>query len=929
MTRGHPKTEDEDTQEILRGGEEGESSRRERRKGSGPLGRLANLEAVVVILALISLIVLVPLRGLASGVPVLPFLATLALFLIPGLLISRVALDEDFQGVSRLPVATVFSVGIFGVLAIPFLVLHRSFNEYLLVCAAVLFISLGFALYRVFFRDSSGAMESDSAKTLTDLLWVPFTVLAGALAYASTVLQEEPNGDSWIYLSYVRDYTSSNNLAIENPILGGQAADSYISFRTTINGWLMEQAAFSKISGLAPVDLVFDYLAPTLIVLSLLAVYALAKLLLGKGPALIAASLMALFFLVDLQATIPTAFLSPGNDFVARATEDKYVARFLFLPVSLGMAVLYLRERKLRYLALFTFICWSAIVVHPIGLVLIGISVAGLGFFHLISNFREGGSWKAVLGLGVAVTSISLPPIVYLAATGSPLLSRASDSRTSQLLTETWISSKRLMEVGESSYIMHPSLLLNPAVIAAYALSVSFVIFRLRRNLAAQLLLGILVFAPLFIYVPPISTPLANIVGPWVLVRLSWPISLAAPLVIGWVVWVVLQYLGARLENTGIGVMRHARSLLPLLIVVLLLAVTSPAGLAAVRSANESGEVPQAQSSCFDPVFPWMQDNITESTTVLAPYEENSCIPAYDAEANVVALRGLSRGNQAEQELFDFYGSYTVSAQDEQLLRREGVGYVLVSANSPLDAQLGHLPGFTALDSPGVRYRLYSVDQDSLTETASVTANTLMRNGDFDAAADAYIVALDGDADDQFLGYMGLGVWNAIQDLYADAAANYEQALQTDPTPALYPLLSDAYSSAGEPDLARLALENGVNRFPENIELRIDLGTRLASQDPAAAVEVQREVVEMSPEVPEYRIKLGSYLASNGEDEDADQQFDYAISKDPLSAQIHADVGLANQVSGREKAAVRHYERALELNPNFKEARDRLENLRG
>ena len=929
MTRGRPKTGDEDTQEILRGEEEGETSRRVRRKDSGIIGRLANLEAVVLLLALVSLIVLIPLRGLVSGAPVLPFLATLALFLIPGLLISRVIPDEGFKGVSRLPVAVVFSAGIFGVLAVPFLVFHRSFVEYLLVCAVVLAVSLGFALYRTFLKVPLETVRSDSPKTLTDLLWIPFAGLAGALAYASTVLQEKPNGDSWIYLAYVRDYTSSNSLAIENPILGGQAADSYISFRTTINGWLMEQAAFSKISGLAPVNLVFDYLAPTLIVISLLAVYTLARMLLGKGPALIAGSLMALFFLIDLQATIPTAFLSPGNDFVARVTEDKYVARFLFLPVSLGVAVLYLRERKLRYLAMFTFICWSVMIVHPIGLVLIGISAAGLGFFHLIVNFRDSSSWKAVLGLGGAVASIAVPPLVYLAATGSPLLSRATDSGTAQLLTKTWVSSKRLMAIGGDSYIMHPSLLLNPAVIAAYALSVSFVIFRLRRNLAAQLLLGMLAFTPLFIYVPPISTPLANIVGPWVLVRLSWPISLAAPLVIGWVVWEVLEYVGSRLENTGISVTRYSRALLPVLVMVLLVAVTSPTSLAAVRSADKSGEIPQGQSSCFDPVFPWMQKNITEPTTVLAPYQENSCIPAYTADANVVALRSLSRSKRVEQELFGFYGSYTVNVQDEQLLRREGVGYVLVSANSPLDAQLGHLPGFTALDSPGKRYKLYSVDQNSLAETNSVTANTLMRSGSFDVAANTYAAALGGDANEQFLGYMGLGLWNAIQNLYPDAAANYEQALRIYPTPTLYPLLSNAYSSAGEPDLARLALENGVKRFPENVALRTDLSALLASQDPAAAVAVQREVVKMFPEVPEYRIKLGSYLASNGEDKAADRQFDYAISKDPLSARMHSDVGLANQVSGRKEAAIRHYERALELNPNFGEARDRLAKLRG
>ncbi|MGB3634675.1 MAG: DUF6077 domain-containing protein, partial [Rubrobacteraceae bacterium] len=500
MQHSSSRAAEADTQELPGVGGKRRVSRRKRRRDSGPLRLLLTFEGLTLLLALVALIVLVPLRGLLSPVPALLFLAALVLFLIPGLLVSKTILNTDFPGASRLPAAFALSTGLFGIAAVPFLALQRSFTEYLLVCGIILALALGFAIYRLVMRESSGAEVIDSPSgTLSDLLWVPFVGLAGMLAYVSAVMEEEPNGDSWIYLSYVRDYTNSDNLTLYNPILGGQAADSYLSFRTSINGWLMEQSLLSRVSGIPPVNLVLDYLAPTLVVISLLAAYALAHILLGKGPALLAVSLMALFFLVDLQSTIPTAFLSPGNDFVARVTEDKYVTRFLFLPISLGVAVLYLRERKLRYLGVFLFLCWSLVIIHPIGLILMGISVAGLGFFHLIPNFRDRASWKAVLGLGAAVSSIAVPPLLYLIATGSSLLSRLSDSDVTRSLIENWAASKRLLVIGEDSYMMHPSLLLNPAMIAAYALGISFVIFRLRRSFAAQLLLGVLVFTPLLI----------------------------------------------------------------------------------------------------------------------------------------------------------------------------------------------------------------------------------------------------------------------------------------------------------------------------------------------------------------------------------------------------------------------------------------------
>lgn len=907
----------------------GHESRKARRRRRERDRRLRRPELFALLLLLGSLLIVGPLRGVLEPVPLVLFLAALWIFLFPGLFLARVALSDGFAGVARFPAAFVLSTGLFGLIGVPVLLLHRSLWEYLLICGAVLILTLIVAVRRLRGPDPAQPKEPGAAYgTVSWLLWLPFLGLTTVLAYVSTVVREAPNRDSWIYLAYVRDHTSADRLAFYDPILGDQATGSYISFRTTTNGWLLEQAALSRISGIAPVDLVLQYLAPTLVVLSLLAVYALARILFGRSAALLAGTITALIFLVDLHATIPTAFLSPGNDFVARVTEDKYLARFLFLPVSLSLAVLYLRERRLWYLAIFTFVCWSVAVVHPIGLMLIGISSAGLGFFHLIANYRQAGSWGGVLGLGAAITSIAVPPVLYLLATDSPLLSRLS-SNVAESLIRTWAASKRLLIIGGDSYVMHPALVLNPAVVTAYALCVSFVIFRLKRDLAAQTLLGVLAFTPLLIYVPPVSTPLAEIVGPWVLVRLSWPISLAVPLVLSWVLWELLSYARARLESSSASIVRHSSVFLPILLVVVLVAATSPVSFAAIRTADEFGEVPIDEASCYDPVFSWMQSEITEPTTVLAPYKENSCVPAYAANANVVTLRGLSRDDRAARDLRSFYNSSVLGEQNLQLVRRMEAGYVLLPKDSPLNAQLRHLPGFAALDNPGERYDLYRVDQSALTETPAVVANGYLKTGAFDDAVDNYTAALQEDPDEQFLAYVGLGLLSSQRESYPEAASYFEEALAIDPRePTLYPLLSNAYAEAGEPDLARLALENGVQRFPERVELRASLSDFLASLDPEAAVEVQRGVVETFPEVPEYRIKLGSLLSLSGDEDAAARQFQIAIEKAPLSAELHFEVGIANELAERNAAAIGHYERALELNPNLQEARERLENLR-
>ncbi len=908
-----------------------EASRQPRSVGSRQNFRRAapfwNVEALVLAVGLVSLLIVL-LGSLFGAASALTFLASVGLFLVPGFLASHLILGDAFTGLARLPVAFVLSTGVFGLLGVPLLVLNLGFGLYLLICGLVLAGTLALAAYRLFKMEHlQGKAEAFSFS----LLWLPFAGLSAVLAYASTVTVEEPNGDSWVYLAYVREHLGGGRLAVSDAIFGLQGGDLYLSTRTMLNGWLLVQTALSWVSGVPPVELVLDYLAPVLVIVSLLAVYSLVRLLLGREAALFVGSLTALLLLVDLQATVQTAFMSSGHEIVARVTEDKYVTRFLFLPVALGLSFLYLKERKLRYLLVFAFLCWSVAVVHPIGLVFIGVCAAGFGFFHLVSNLRDGGAWKRVLLLGAAVSSIALPPLIYLLATGSPLLSRlegSADSSTAQALVSLWADSKRLLVLGEDGYMMHPALLLNPVVFLAYALGVPFLIVKLKESLAARLLLGALVFTAALIYVPFFSTPLAKAVGPWVLFRFSWIISLAAPIVLGWMVLELIGYLNTRFAGRRPWLPGHVARALPLLVVVVLVAAAAPVAWASVRSANELDEVPQDGASCYDPTFGWMREEIEEPLTVLAPYEENSCIPAYSA-AEVLTFRGTSPGG-----LQDAAGSFflpgTLGEEDVQFLLENEVDYVLMPSGSPLNAQIHHLPGVTPLDNPGRRYRVYEIDRNALTATPAVSANTLLDSEDLAGAGASYSSALAGGADEQFLAYVGLGTTYTRQGLYEEAAASYEQALSIYPEePTLYPLLSGAYGSAGNQGLARLALENAVERFPEDVSLRTELSNLLADGDRGAAVEVQRGVVETFPEVPDHRIRLGNILNLAGESGAAEEQFRKAIAQNPLSAELHSQVGFANQTSGEREAAIRHYERALDLNPSLQEAQQGLEEVRG
>lgn len=160
------------------------------------------------------------------------------------------------------------------------------------------------------------------------------------------------------------------------------------------------------------------------------------------------------------------------------------------------------------------------------------------------------------------------------------------------------------------------------------------------------------------------------------------------------------------------------------------MAIGAPAAVAGVKGAYRAYETALNGASCFDPILPWMRDNLDTPTVVLAPDAFNTCIPAYSARANVVSFRGglvlgvlpaLERRVPGQIEVprsaYDvrkfFSGGLTVD-EAVRILRRYKVDYVLIPASSPLNGPLERLSGLAIADTPGERYNLYTVDRNEL-----------------------------------------------------------------------------------------------------------------------------------------------------------------------------------------------------------------------
>ncbi len=694
--------------------------------------RTRSLDLSVVLLSAGALFLLGPLRGVIEAFSLVPFLSTLVLFMAPGMLLSHWFLNEHFSGAALVPVSFVISTGIFGLLGVPMLILQGSLEVYLWVAGAIVAASLAAAAVRVLRRrtpaeDKGGAAASSSSSWL----WVPFVLLSAALAAVSRSRVPTSYDDMWIYLAWVREFLSTDNLALYEPYFGNEVGLS----RARINGWLLEQAALSRVSGIDPIELVLRYLAPTLVVVALLAFYALARTLFkNEAAALFAGCLCALFYLVNLDASL----LSFGSEFIGRVAEDKFAARFVFLPVALALAVAFLESRKTRYLWVFAFICGAVMAVHPVGLAIIGLSMAGFGLVYLTVNWREREAWTMMVGLGVTILSVVLVPAIFVfLVTGESLTAVLSDADINSgdpdvLANMVFVrpERERIFELGEGLYMMHPSLLLDPVILGSFLLGLPFLLRRMKRSLAAELLVGVLLLVTVVCYVPQVATYVGDhVVVPGQLWRLAWPIPLAALLIAGWMAWETTRRAEGCLNRLGIT--PSVTRFLPLVLLGALMWVAAPASVTGAEDVHRSEEIAQSPRSCFDPVFRWIGANIKEPSVVLAPDEENTCIPAYSASANVVSLRGgtvlgvlpilerrvpgrieVPRGTVDVRSFF----SGPALVESVQILHRHKVDYVLLYESPSLGKQLGRLPGTTAIVTPGERYSLYAVNHQKRDE---------------------------------------------------------------------------------------------------------------------------------------------------------------------------------------------------------------------
>jgi tetratricopeptide (TPR) repeat protein len=189
----------------------------------------------------------------------------------------------------------------------------------------------------------------------------------------------------------------------------------------------------------------------------------------------------------------------------------------------------------------------------------------------------------------------------------------------------------------------------------------------------------------------------------------------------------------------------------------------------------------------------------------------------------------------------------------------------------------------------------------------------------------------------------GMGRVALAKKNYQDAAKYFEEALQLDPAASSihYPL-STAYRVLGQTLQADDHLRQRGDvpvMTPDPLMQEVDalLETALAYESRglrsfetgqwAEAAAYFRKGVELEPENPSVRHKLGTALALMGDARGAEEQFQIVARQSPTYAKAHYSLGLLMESSGRRQKALEELALAARHDPNYVDAHLRLAEL--
>ncbi|MDX1415450.1 MAG: tetratricopeptide repeat protein [Candidatus Promineifilaceae bacterium] len=840
---------------------------------------------MVVSLIIIWLMVLATLPAFLP-LQLASWLAFIALLITPGYLLGDIITWKlKMDAVERLALALPVGMAILAVPGTVALVLHLDIHQLAYGWAIVSgLIILTWILHEIRFvknrREHNSPWDIDEI-ILFGLIFVAF------LAVVPTLNLYKIDGDAYAVNSFAADALAGLPLNETEPIFG---TDLGPGVRMVFNQSLSLNYLWSYFSVINPNTLIA---AASKAVLALWAI--LASYTLGKSAGNNSRRFGLLTAGISLLIYMAAPFLRGDNVslfFFERINADKFMVPVTMLPVIFAFAMRFIRDGGWRAWLAAAVSTFAVSTIHPLIAAMLALAIGTFGIMHLLMNLRQRSSWLRVVALsGLAVIVMVLPLVQLVLSQSEAELARSypstfegwdigekqvpalpffhvtaldyygplpeySEMEATDVYESTnpfliWrfalnMDRRRLILFDIDNYISDPSLIMEPPYFLALLLLPMF-LFRLRRDVAAQFVVGVSIGVMIVMFSPIITPLIGSFVMPWILWRFIWIIpyalifAMAAQMIMGAIIsltaW-LQKSVSVGNSQASAKVMSQYAALVFLLLATLLL---SPSILSNIKKLN--GRIAFAYSyPTPNGIFSFLNKELEEQGpgVVLAEQDLSVTLPAFVADAHILAHRmpTTSEVFPADQQdialrrLLDqhhFFSTPFLTEESIETLQKYDVRYVVAQSGSGLDLQFRMAPeSFTWL-TDNEAYSLYAVN--SVPEaSAAIKGNTAMAERDWDAAAVHFEEAIT-DGEHVLLAQAGLAELARRDGEFDKAQSLLQQAIAAVDAPILHYKLGQIHAQQGHVDESIAEFDLAQKAAPNVARFHIALGDACLNDD--------------------------------------------------------------------------------------------------
>lgn len=207
------------------------------------------------------------------------------------------------------------------------------------------------------------------------------------------------DADYTIYNAFVTHFAESEALMDREVVYGTQNRPYH---RFLLAYWPANQAIMVQVAD-ANVLRLFTFIAPYMIVVVMLSVYALAK-------AVGFSTEMALFAVIAHSAlllSMPLGWMFPGDVFSTRLMQDKGIAAFILAPILFRNVIQYYKQRHGTQLFFVIVTTLSLMFTHPTIMVFVAIII---GLLSVLNTITDGDIIRSGIVIGVLALAM-VPPL--------------------------------------------------------------------------------------------------------------------------------------------------------------------------------------------------------------------------------------------------------------------------------------------------------------------------------------------------------------------------------------------------------------------------------------------------------------------------------------------------------------------------------------